>query len=126
MTSLLNAANLNLGIFNNYMTDVAVTMLFGLGYYLVKTIRKRGNTRDSKEEKFKSNLKSKLENALRKWHYARSLEEYHEIIKSNWGECDPYDVLNSMVQKGLSPTVETYNSLILNCYHTGNSLVQKG
>jgi pentatricopeptide repeat protein len=120
MTSLLNAANINLGIFNNYMTDLAVSVLFGMGYYLVKTIRKRKNSANTKDEKTKVNLVSRLENALKKWNYARNLEEYHELIKSNWGECDPYKILNMMAEKGLTPTIETFNALLLNCYRTSN------
>jgi pentatricopeptide repeat protein len=124
MSTLLNAANLNLGIFNNYMTDVAVGVLFGLGYYLVKTIRKRGGDENQSstqsDSKLKSAVKSRLENALERWSYAKSIEEYHELIKTNYQSCDPYEILNLIQSKGLSPSIDTYNALLLNCFHNGN------
>lgn len=124
MSTLLNAANLNLGIFNNYMTDVAVGVLFGLGYYLVKTIRKRGGDESQSstqsDSKLKSAVKSRLENALEKWNYAKSIEEYHDLIKTNYQSCDPYEILSLIQSKGLSPSIDTYNALLLNCFHNEN------
>lgn len=122
MTSLLNAVDLDLGVFNNYVTDVAVSVLFGMGYYLVRSIRNRNkNSAKSsslKMDKAKSALKNRIENALQRWNYAKTLEDYHQLIK--YESCDPYEILNMMVSKGLSPNIDTYNALLLNCFHNAN------
>ena len=120
MSSLLNAADSNSLFFNNYVTDVAVSMLFGLGYYLVKSIRNRGEAKNDKNEKIKADVKNKLEGALQRWNYAKTMEEYHQLIKTCYESCDPYEVLNIIVSRGLTPNIDTYNALLLNCYHNSN------
>jgi pentatricopeptide repeat protein len=129
MTSLINAAlnfsnSENVHFFNNYVTDIAVGVLFGIGYFLVKKIRnKLENNNDNKklDDKVKTTVRQKLESALERWNFCKTLEEYNNLIKSNTsGFVDPNEILNIMQAKGITPTIETYNILMLNCFHVNN------
>ena len=102
-----------LNVVDNYVTEVAASMLFGLGYYLVKGIKK-------KENESKNLIRNKLEGALENWGYAKSIEEYNTLIKENYAKMDPNDILSVIVSKGYSPNIDTYNALLLNCFHSQN------
>lgn len=115
MSTLSNAANFNLEILNNYLADVGVTVLFGLGFYLVKSLRAKSGDKIGNKK-----IKAKLTSALEKWINANTVEEYHAMIQDNYESCDPYEVMNQMVAKGLTPNVDTFNALLLNSYNTGN------
>ena len=79
MSSLSNAGL----CLENYISDVAVTVTVGLGYYLFKGL-KRTNEDFSDPKSGLRNLKGKLEGALERWQYAKSIEEYNELIKNSY------------------------------------------
>jgi pentatricopeptide repeat domain-containing protein 1 len=119
MSSLSNAG---FGCLENYVSDVAVTVMVGLGYYLFKGLKRKNEDFFDPEAGFK-NLKPKLVNALEKWQYAKTIEEFNEIIKSKYnreGIEDPFSILNMLNKKGIIPNIDTYNSLLLNCYQKDN------
>jgi pentatricopeptide repeat protein len=106
-------------LYDNYVTEVAASMLFGLGYYLVKGIKKKNEvTKPNKIESDK--VKVKLEGALEKWNYAKSVEDYNSLIKQTYSQMDPNEILNDILSKGLTPNIDTYNALLLNAYHNKN------
>jgi pentatricopeptide repeat protein len=106
------------GFIEGYAADVAVSMVFGLGYYLFNSMKRKKDKSDSwvdTKEGFKE-AKGKLEGALARWQYAKTIEEYHELIKNDYdGESDPFSIINLMNKQGVLPTIETYNALLLNC-----------
>jgi pentatricopeptide repeat protein len=125
MSRIQNAVGVG-GVIENYVADVAVTMVFGLGYYLFKAINKKKDSKKSESWSDPSDnlktLKGKLEGALERWQYAKTVEEYHELIKSDYeGVQDPFAILNLMNKKGIIPTIETYNALLLNCLSTNHN-----
>jgi pentatricopeptide repeat protein len=125
MSRVQNAVGIG-GVIENYVADVAVTMVFGLGYYLFKAINKKKDNQKSESwsdptDNLKS-LKGKLEGALERWQYAKTVEEYHELIKTDYeGIQDPFAILNLMNKKGIIPTIETYNALLLNCLSSNHN-----
>ena len=119
MSSVSNEA---FGCLENYITDVAVTVMVGLGYYLIKGIKRKTDDFSDPETGLK-NLKGKLEGALQRWQYAKSIEEYNELIKSDYnkdGIEDPFSIINLMNKNGILPTIDTYNALLLNTYSKNN------
>jgi pentatricopeptide repeat protein len=125
MATFTNAASF--GSLENYISDVAVTLTVGLGYYLFKGIKNLKNkiNNENDEGDFSDpksnlrNLKGKLEGALERWNYAKSIEEYNELIKTNYsndGIDDPFRIINLMNKNGVSPNIDTYNALLLNCF----------
>lgn len=116
-----------LNVVDNYVTEVAASMLFGLGYYLVKGLKKKkeGEKKIKDDDECskmtsKNSVKMKLEGALENWNYARSIEEYNSLIKENYGKVEAHEILNLIVNKGLSPNIDTYNALLLNCVYGKN------
>jgi pentatricopeptide repeat protein len=107
-------------LFDNYVSDVAVTMVVGLGYYLFNSLKKKKTTWKDQNKEIK-NLKNHLEVALGRYEYAKTIEEYNNIIKNDYEKSDdPFAILNQMMKKGLVPDIETYNALLLNALQTGN------
>lgn len=120
MSSLTNAG---FGCLENYISDVAVTVTVGLGYYLFKGLKRKNEDFSDPESGLKS-LKGKLEGALERWNYAKSIEEYNELIKNSYtkdGIEDPFKIINLMNKNGILPNIDTYNALLLNCYSKNNS-----
>jgi pentatricopeptide repeat protein len=115
--------NVGYGLIENYAADLAVTMVFGIGYYLFKGLKNKkdeDNWTDPKQNL--KNLKGKLEGALQRWQYAKTIEDCNELIKTNYeGINDPFAIINLMNKKGLLPTIDTYNALLLNCLLTNNN-----
>lgn len=119
MSSLSNAG---FGCIENYVSDVAVTVMVGLGYYLFKGLKRRNEDFSDPEAGLK-NLKTKLVSAIEKWQYAKTIEEFNELIKSDYnreGIEDPFSILNILNKKGIIPNIDTYNSLLLNCFQKNN------
>lgn len=117
--------NADFSSIQNYISDVAVTVMFGLGYYLFKGLKKKHEENDdfSDPEAGLKNLKGKLEGALQRWQYAKSIEEFNELIKTNYnkdGIQDPFSIINLMNKNGIIPNIDTYNALLLNCYSHDN------
>ena len=111
MSSLSNAG---FGCLENYVSDVAVTVMVGLGYYLFKGLKRKNEDFSDPEAGFK-NLKPKLVSALEKWQYAKTIEEFNEIIKSQYnreGIEDPFSILNMLNKKGIIPNIDTYNTFL--------------
>jgi pentatricopeptide repeat protein len=118
---MLHNTNAVTGILENYVADVAVTVVFGLGYYLFKGLKKREETWSDPKQNLK-NLKFKLEGALERWQYAKTIEDYNDLIKTNYeGVKDPFMIINIMNSKGILPTIETYNALLYNCLISNNT-----
>jgi pentatricopeptide repeat protein len=115
----------------NYVTEVAASMLFGLGYYIFKSKKKNLNRNNDnsnesaelKKEDSKINTKAKLKIslALEKWSYAQTIEEYNKLIKENSNKgSDVYEILNVITMRGLTPNIDTYNALLLNSFYSAN------
>jgi pentatricopeptide repeat protein len=131
MSTFTNAANF--GTLENYISDVAVTLTVGIGYYLFKGLRSlKDKNKNKNENKYENdegdfsdpksslrNLKGKLEGALERWNYAKSIDEYNELIKNNYekdGIEDPFKIINLINKNGITPNIDTYNALLLNCF----------
>ena len=110
------------GCLENYITDLSVTVMVGLGYYLFKGMKRRNDDFADPERGLK-NLKGKLEGALQRWQYAKSIEDYNELLKSDYNSDnieDPFSIINLMNKNGVLPNIDTYNALLLNSYSKNN------
>lgn len=130
-------------ISSNLVNELSTTLVFGFGYYLFKSIQKKLSRpkpmpisleSDDEEDWFEDNneqvdpatkklksLKSKMEGALSRWSYAKTLEDYHKLIKNEYKDIeDPFAVLSQMQKKGIIPTIETYNYLLYSNYAMNN------
>jgi pentatricopeptide repeat protein len=118
----MSQLNVGFGLIENYAADLAVTMVFGIGYYLFKGIKNKGEDNWTDPKQNLKNLKGKLEGALQRWQYARTIEDYNELIKTDYeGVEDPFAIINLMNKTGILPTIDTYNALLLNCLLTNNN-----
>ena len=100
---------------NPYLTDVGVGLVFGLGYYLIKYLY--GENQNTNQKQLKSDGKF-----LVQWDSANTVDEFNNIIKSNEDDTklNPFEVLDKIHKKGLSPDITTYNNLLNSCFVTGN------
>jgi len=117
-----SVSNAGFGCLENYISDVAVTVMVGLGYYLFKGLKRKSDDFSDPEASLK-NLKPKLEKAVQKWQYAKTIEEFNELIKSEYnreGIEDPFSIITILNQKGIIPNIDTYNALLLNCFEKNN------
>ena len=98
---------------NPYLTDVGVGVVFGLGYYLIKYLYGDNQKPDTKQLKEVSNVC---------WDNAKTIEEFNSLIKSyeEDSKINPFEILNRINKKGLSPDISTYNYLLNSCYVTSN------
>ena len=98
---------------NPYLTDVGVGVVFGLGYYLIKYLYGDNQKSDSKQLKEASNVC---------WDNAKTIEEFNSLIKSyeEDSKLNPFEILNKINKKGLSPDISTYNYLLNSCYVSSN------
>jgi len=108
-------------IIGNYVTEVAASFLFGLGYYLFK-----GNKQDSKSsneankisEKDQLNyLKTKLEENLKKFESIKSIEEFNKILQKHSDNFNSQEILRVITAKGLSANIETFNNLLISSFY---------
>lgn len=114
MTEIISS---NYNTFSKYMADVAVTMAFGVGYYLFKGL-KNTNNNESKTIESKVDQTNFLPN---KFQNLQTLEEFHlTITEDTEGIEDPFIILNRINSLGLIPTIDTYNALLLNCVENKN------
>ena len=111
--SFLNADVAN--AVNPYLTDVGVGLVFGLGYYVIKYLYGENTEKKGKETKLGT------ENTIQ-WEGAKTIEEFNHLIKTNEedSKMNPFEVLNVINKKQLSPDINTYNNLLNSCYHVGN------
>lgn len=115
----MNSSLFNEATISNYFGDVAVTMLFGMGYYLVTKLRK------GKDEKKAEAVESKTvsqDALIEKLDDLGSLQDFHRLIRENTSQ-SPYFLLAKLLKKGINPTIDTYNYLLLNAYY--NCLFQE-
>jgi len=104
MSSLSNEVHSS--TITNYLGEAALTMLFGMGYYFVNKFNKK----DEKKDKI-TEVKTEITNEV-------SLQEYHKLIKDN-SSLSPIEFLNKIQKANLTPTIETYNVLIINACKNG-------
>lgn len=130
-------------ISSNLVNELSTTLVFGFGYYLFQSIQKKLSRpkpkpvaleSDDEEDWFEENndqvdpatkklksLKSKMEGALSRWSYAKTLEDYHKLIKTEYKDIeDPFAIISQMHNKGIIPTIETYNYLLYSNYAINN------
>jgi pentatricopeptide repeat protein len=109
--SFLNADVAN--AVNPYLTDVGVGLVFGLGYYLIKYLYGEGQNQNIKQTKSEGKVQ---------WDAAKTIDEFNNFIKSNEDDTklNPFEVLDKIHKKGLSPDITTYNNLLNACFVTGN------
>lgn len=108
MSSLSNAVEPS--TLSNYFGEAAITMLFGMGFYLVNKFKK-----DDKQSKSKETQELSSSNEFVN---ITSLSDFHLKIKENTSKT-PYEILNLMINLKLSPSIETYNLLIFNACKNG-------
>ena len=112
---------LNGALFDNYVSDVAVTMVVGLGYYLYNSLKKKKTSWKDQNSEIKQ-IKSDLEIALERYQNAKTVEDYNDLIKRDYEKSeDPFVILNGMMNRDIIPNIETYNALLLNSMQKGNS-----
>lgn len=102
MTELLNAANI--GDISNYVGDVAITMLFGVGYYMINKLKK---DKGSKKEMAVATLNPDAK--------VESLEAFNQIVLNNSEKRAP-ELLKLLFCNSLQPNLQTYNLILFNSY----------
>lgn len=107
------------GLFETYLADVAVTTVFGLGYYIFKKLKNK-NANKQKDDIDTNEAKLKSDDCSEKWLNARTIEEYNRTLQQQYKETKPFEILKEMQKKDIIPSIETYNSLLLNCIIFGN------
>jgi len=115
---MCSLSNIIINPFLEYSNEVASTFVFGLGYYLFRRLKNNSGWKDQKEEENK--LKIKMINAIERWEYASTIEQYHQLIVSTYIGTNSRLVLKKISEKGLIPNIDIYNSLLLNCYLNKN------
>lgn len=103
-TSLSNEVNSS--SLSNYLGEAAITMLFGMGYYFVNKFNKQD--KEKKEVLIENSL---IQNEV-------SLQDFHKKIKDNSTQ-NPMEILSQMQKSKLTPTIETYNVLMINACKNG-------
>lgn len=100
---------------NPYLADVGVGLVFGLGYYFIKYFY-------GDQPKDEKNLKSQIESGEIDWTNIKTIEEVNNKIKANEYDIkmNPFEVLDKLSKKLLTPDINTYNNLLNSCYITGN------
>ncbi len=115
--TLVSQNNLNtLNPFEAYTKEMTFSLFSCLGFFLVKKLK---NLTSTQGEEMKAK-KQKLLTSLERWGYANSISEYNALINSTNEKTDPLSLLKVMLDKEVTPTIDTYNALLLNCYQTGN------
>lgn len=96
---------------NPYLSDMGVGLVFGLGYYVIKYIYG-----DQKEDT--KNTKEKLGT----WDTVSTIEEFNALINDHQYEpnFNPFEVIDKMNKKQLSPDVTIFNNLLNTCYVSQN------
>lgn len=97
----------------SYLSDFAITALFGVGYYLFRN-KKSLNHCDTKH--------SAKDALLRSVEMFNNLEDFNLFIAGSSPNSitDPLKLLSYMVSKGVSPDITTYNNLIHYCLISDN------
>ena len=95
----------------NYLSDIAITALFGVGYYIFRN-------KKSKESITKENKITDDSSIAYAFSIFSSIEEFNNFISQSEPNTikDPLKLLNLIIEKGLNPTLETYNSLLFYCH----------
>ena len=110
MANVLNADLLN--AVNPYITDLGVSLVFGLGYYMVKYMYG-----DIVKDKKSTGEKTVTEV---NWTKLETLEEFNLEIKNNELEIElkinPFEILDVMNKKNICPDIVTYNNLLNTCF----------
>lgn len=102
---------------NPYLSDVGVGLVFGLGYYLIKYLY--GDSHNGKDKKTSTQLSGK--NQIQ-WENLKSIEDFNHLIKANEenSKMNPFEILDKLNKKQLTPDINTYNNLLNACYSSGN------
>ncbi len=102
---------------NPYLTDVGVGLVFGLGYYLIKYLY--GDNKNIKDKKTSTDSSSI---SLIQWDNLKTVDDFNHTIKANEEDArlNPFEVLDRLNKKQLTPDVNTYNNLLNACYASGN------
>lgn len=96
------SVNLSGNLIHSYLSEVALPLVFGVGYYIFNSFNKK----ETSQKITKKTMQT-----------AKTLEQFHEVIRS----CeisDPISFLNEINKAGIIPTIETYNELLLFCFRT--------
>jgi len=96
---------------NPYLSDVGVGLVFGLGYYVIKYIYgdKKEDTKNQKEK-------------IGTWDTITTIEEFNNMIKDHEHDpnFNPFEVIEKMSKKSLSPDITIFNNLLNTCYTSNN------
>lgn len=97
----------------SYLSDFAITALFGVGYYLFRN-KKPLNQNDTKQTA-RDALLCSIE-------MFTNLDDFNSFIEQSSPNSisDPLKLLSYMVSKGVSPNISTYNNLIQYCLISEN------
>src|SRR5688572_25962963 len=109
--SVLNADVSN--AVNPYLADVGVGLVFGLGYYVIKYIYGDNQPNNQKQREGKQ--------VQLVWEDASTIEEFNTYIKRSEDDAklNPYEILDKIHKKQLTPDINTYNNLLNACYVNG-------
>ena len=95
-----------------YLTDVGFGLVFGLGYYFIKYLY---GDADKKTQ-------TKAKNVEGYWSTAKTIDDFNILIKNNEEDpkMNPFEVLDLIKKKYLSPDINTYNNLLNACFVNSN------
>ncbi|MCQ2820379.1 MAG: hypothetical protein MJ252_24195 [archaeon] len=96
----------------SYIANAGVGLVFGLGYCLFKYLY--GSDKPEENDSGKN-----LQNC---WTTAQTVDEINSLIKKNESDSslNPFEVLETIKKKMLTPDVTTYNNLLNACYVVQN------
>lgn len=97
---------------NPYLTDLGFGLVFGLGYYFIKYLYGES---DKKPQ-------GKLKDSEGYWSSAKTIDDFNILIKNNEEDpkMNPFEVLELIRKKYLSPDINTYNNLLNACFVNSN------
>jgi pentatricopeptide repeat protein len=116
MTSIFgNGPNL----VGNYVTEVAASFLFGLGYYMFKGSKQNPEKNEvnkiTEKDKLKQ-VKFRLDENIKKFETIKTIEEFNKILQNQHENFDAQEILSVITSKGLTPNIETFNYLLISSF----------
>ena len=116
----IQSQNAATGFFDSYVADAAVSLMFGVGYFLFRKFKsnKKQNIKALRKDTETSiNFpQEKFPETTDKWNHAKTVVEYNELINSFYnGVDDPFEIISDMNRRGVLPNIETYNNLLQIC-----------
>ena len=115
MTALFSSTP---NLVGNYVTEVAASFLFGLGYYMFKGKNPNESNEVNKlteKDKVKQ-MKFRLEENLKKFEAVKTIEEFNKLLQNQQENFNAQEILSVITSKGLSPNIDTFNYLLISSF----------